>query len=153
MASRQRAALDDIVARVERAPHLLGAVLIGSLTDGGDALSDVDLIVVASAGMFATPWRERCALHPDGILVCWDVGGEDGAVVGAHKWVTADVVLVEALLTEPTGGARLAPPHAVLVGPSDLATTLRAWRTSSPRAPAAHRSNRRPLPFPSRRSS
>jgi hypothetical protein len=121
---RQRGALDDVAATVDAAPHLTGAIVIGSLAGGEvDELSDVDLVVVVEDGAYEQAWQRRCDLHGD-VLFCWDVTGDAAAVVGAHKWLAADVVLVECLITEADGGCRLAPPHRVLVGPDDLASRL-----------------------------
>jgi hypothetical protein len=69
--------------------------------------------------MFEDAWQLRHELHGTGSLACWD--GRRQAEAAAHKWVTADLVLVEALFAGPDSGVRLAPPWRVVAGDPDLA--------------------------------
>jgi predicted nucleotidyltransferase len=117
---RQQRILDALVGRIALVDGLDGAILIGSLAeDTADAASDVDLFVCVRPGRFDEAWSQRHRLHVTGSLVAWDDRAEPE--VGVHRWVTDDVVLVEALFATPTSGARLAPPWRILVGAADLA--------------------------------
>jgi hypothetical protein len=83
-------------------------------------LSDVDVFVVVAEGRFEDAWAGRAELEGGEAIVAWDqleAGRED---VGARKWLTGDLVLVECLLTTPSSGAKLAEPHRLLTGPPDL---------------------------------
>jgi hypothetical protein len=115
--SRQRAALRGLVDRLVQRPWFRAAVLVGSLaSDMDDELSDIDLIVVVSE--FSRAWRERGELEAGGAIVAWDASPA-GDRVGAHKWITRDLVLVECLLGEP-GAFRLAEPYKLLAGDERL---------------------------------
>lgn len=99
-----------------------GAVLIGSLAAGtADALSDVDVFICVTPGQFDIAWSSRRRLHLDGSIVDWDERQRQRSEIGTHRWVTRDVVLVEALFATPAIGARLAPPWTLLVGDAELA--------------------------------
>jgi hypothetical protein len=51
--------------------------------------------------------------------------------VGAHKWVTNDLVLVECLLAASDSGVRLAPPYRAVAGEPGLAERFTAAHPSS----------------------
>lgn len=125
---RQATALAALASALEEHPNVLGALLVGSLArGGGDALSDIDCIVVTSQGAFDEVWHSRCSLHGSTVTTCWDHTDEGGPPdARAHKWLDDNLVLVECLITTPASGVRLAPPHRVLTGPDDLATHLEA---------------------------
>jgi hypothetical protein len=79
------------------------------------------VFLVIEDGRFDEAWSARAELEGGEALVAWDdrePGRKDAAV---HKWLTRDLVLVECVLSTPTGGARLADPFSVLVGEASLA--------------------------------
>jgi predicted nucleotidyltransferase len=120
--TRQQKALDRLTRRIEATGSLEGAFVIGSLARGeGDELSDVDVFVVVAEGRFDDAWAARAELEGGEAIVAWDQLEPGRANVGARKWLARDLVLVECLLTTPTSGAKLAEPHRLLTGPSDLA--------------------------------
>jgi hypothetical protein len=119
---RQRAFLDRLARRAGDLPWVTAAVVIGSMAGGrGDAASDVDLLVAVDD--VGDAWQHRHALHVTGAVLAWDHGYDGGRGVGAHKWVTSDLVLVEALVATPTSGVRLAPPWRLLAGDPDIPAT------------------------------
>ncbi|MDP8958567.1 MAG: hypothetical protein M3N51_05045 [Actinomycetota bacterium] len=100
-------------------PELLGAILLGSFAAGSaDALSDLDLVLVAPEGSFAAAWARRHHLHPPNVAAHWDHRREEIPEAGAHKWLTAHLVLVECLIATPSSGVRLAEPAMVVAGPA-----------------------------------
>jgi Nucleotidyltransferase domain len=120
--TRQQKVLDRLTRRIEATPSLEGAFLIGSLARGeGDELSDVDVFVVVAEGRFDESWAARAELEGGEAIFAWDQLEAGRMNVGARKWLTTDVVLVECLLTTPSSGAKLAEPHRLLTGSSDLA--------------------------------
>jgi hypothetical protein len=122
---RQENALAVIGRRIEQIPELLGAVIVGSLAAGSaDAASDIDLIVCARVGEFNAAWRRRHDLHATGALACWDDQPDASREIAAHKWVTDDMVLVEALFAAPSSGLRLASPWRAIAGSTDVATSF-----------------------------
>jgi len=119
--ARQLGVLDRLVVRVNSSEVYAGAILVGSLAaDSVDAMSDVDLIVVVSVGRFPAAWASRSQLEGGESIAAWDEVPSEGREAGAHKWLTADLVLVEALLTCPSAGVHLAAPRRVVAGPPDL---------------------------------
>lgn len=95
---------------------------MGSLAAGSaDAVSDIDLIICARPGRFAQVWRRRCDLHVTGALVSWDDEGQAAAEIAVHRWVTDDLVLVEALFAAPGSGVRLAQPWRIIAGGPQVA--------------------------------
>jgi len=111
--SRQRAVLRGLLDRLVQRPWFRAAILVGSLaSDVDDELSDIDLLVVVSE--FSRAWRERGELEARSAIVAWDASPVQDRV-GAHKWITRDLVLVECLLGEP-GAFRLAEPYELLAG-------------------------------------
>jgi predicted nucleotidyltransferase len=99
--------------------------LLGSLARGdGDELSDVDLIAVVAEGRFDEAWSARSELEGGEAIVAWDETEPDRPGIGARKWLTRDVVLVECLLATPSSGVRLAEPFRVLVGDAALPDRL-----------------------------
>jgi predicted nucleotidyltransferase len=118
---RQLAAVERLAARVEASPAAEGLLLLGSLARGeGDELSDVDAIVVVAEGRFDEAWAARHQLEDPDVLVAWDDSDRDRAGVGARKWLTSDIVLVECLLATPSSGVRLADPFRIVVGDREL---------------------------------
>jgi hypothetical protein len=119
---RQASALAAITRRLTSMPDVLGALLVGSMAAGtADAASDIDLIVCAHPGRFEQAWRLRNNLHATGALICWDDGRESSREIGVHRWVTPDVVLVEALIATPGSSVRLAEPWKVIAGDTSVA--------------------------------
>lgn len=121
---RQRATLAKIVDAVGHRPWLDALLVVGSLADdAADALSDVDLVLVVLEGHFEAAWSERLGLHAADALRVWDQRPEQ-AEVGAHKWLTADLVLVEMLIATPSSGVRLAEPWLLVAGNHDVGARL-----------------------------
>ncbi len=123
---RQYSALSDLTAQVDVHTGVLGAILVGSMVDGGtDALSDVDCIIVTDNDAFRAVWADRCALHGGTVTVCWDYSDPLGPPdSGAHKWLDHNLVLVDCLITAAASGVRLAPPYRVVAGPPDVPSHL-----------------------------
>jgi predicted nucleotidyltransferase len=114
---RQWRVVLETVERAQQLPGFTAAILIGSFAaERADDLSDVDLVIAIADGSFADAWTRRNELHSDHTLFSWDVRPEPEREVGAHKWITRDLVLVEALLAAPAARARLADPHRILAG-------------------------------------
>jgi hypothetical protein len=123
--ARQHRHLALITERLALMPEVLGAILVGSLAAGtADACSDIDLIVATPDGRFAPGWERRHDAHGDSALACWDTGPDAGSEVALHRWVTADMVLVEALFASPASGARLAKPWRIIAGDQAMADSF-----------------------------
>ena len=123
---RQWPTLETLARRVAVDPELVGLLLLGSVAAGeGDALSDLDVVVVARSGRFPAAWERRERLREGAPLVAWDHLLSDRPDCGLVVWLTSDLVLVEALITTP-GSARLAEgaPCVVVTGPPDLVARL-----------------------------
>jgi hypothetical protein len=115
--SRQRAALHRLIGRLTQKEWFQAAILVGSLAgEVDDELSDVDLLVVVTA--FPQAWRERQDLPDSDVIVAWDTPPVQDRV-GAHKWITRDLVLVECLLGE-LGAFRLAEPFKFVAGGEEV---------------------------------
>jgi hypothetical protein len=119
--ARQWPTLERLIERVEASPALDGMILLGSFARGEvDALSDLDLVLVAPDGRFEAAWVARAELRGGSTLVAWDQRDPGLTQAGAYKWITGDLVLVECLLATPASGVRLAEPAAVLAGDRGL---------------------------------
>jgi hypothetical protein len=57
--------------------------------------------------------------HATGALVCWNDRDGDQQF-GVYRWVTADIVLVEALFAVPGTGLRPAMPWKVISGDASM---------------------------------
>ncbi len=122
---RQDRVLAAVAERLAGWPEILGALVVGSLAAGtADAASDVDLIVCTRPGQFDAAWQRRRDLPVTGVLTWWDDGPEAGRQLGVHRWVTDDMVLVEALFAAPGSGMRLARPWRVVVGDAGVASSF-----------------------------
>jgi Nucleotidyltransferase domain len=118
---RQVTTLAALAEHITASSLLDGAILVGSFARGtADAASDLDLIVCVRDGHFATAWQQRTVLQVTGAMVWWDQHLVPDRM-GAHKWVTNDLVLVECLLAAPDSGVRLASPYRVVAGGPGLA--------------------------------
>jgi Nucleotidyltransferase domain len=126
--NRQDAALAVIARQIAAMKDcILGALVVGSIAAGtADAASDIDLLVCAQPGRFRETWRRREELHVTGASVAWDKDPAEGSEIGTHRWITSDVIMVEALITAPGSGVRLARPWKVIVGDADVADQFRA---------------------------
>jgi hypothetical protein len=114
---RQQRFLDRLRRRVADLPWVAAVVVIGSLaSDLADGVSDVDLLVGVHDGAFDQAWRNRDRLRVTGAVHNWDHWLDEPNGAGTHKWLTSDIVLVEALIGVPASGIRLAPPWRVLAG-------------------------------------
>jgi hypothetical protein len=119
---RQQRHLGHIAGQLAGMPEVLGAILVGSMAGGvADACSDIDLLVCTKDGEFGAAWTRRHDLHGTDALACWDQGPQEGGEIGVHRWVTGDMVLVEALIAGPGSGVRLARPYRVVAGDPDVA--------------------------------
>ncbi len=120
---RHRVAVEEVLGATASDPMVLGVILLGSFAAGtADALSDLDLLLAVRDGGFGQVWKDRTGLHRDALLA-WDLSTGDRPV-GAHKWLTNELVLVECLIAEPGSGVRLAEPFVRLSGPPDLPDRL-----------------------------
>lgn len=109
--------LTAIVELATSLPWIDAIVLVGSMADEeADALSDIDLIVVVPEGAFADAWAGRDQLAATGALYSWDERQDTSRDIGAHRWLTPDMVVVEALLATASSGVRLAPPWQLVFG-------------------------------------
>jgi hypothetical protein len=114
---RQHRFLTALQRHVPALPWIDAVLVIGSLAaGGGDGASDVDLLVCLRDGTFDLAWRHRHDLHATGAVLDWDHWLNQANAAGTHKWLTADFVLVETLIAEPSSGVRLAPSWRVLAG-------------------------------------
>jgi predicted nucleotidyltransferase len=114
--------VERLAERIDAAPELEAAFLLGSLARGdADDLSDVDLMVVVREGRFDEAWSQREALHGVDALAAWDDLDPERAEIGAHKWITRELVLVEVLLATASSGIRLADPFVVVAGDAAVA--------------------------------
>jgi predicted nucleotidyltransferase len=114
---RQWPVVLETVERAKGLPGFTAAILIGSFAAGtADDLSDVDLIFAVADGSFGDAWARRAELRSDGAVFSWDVRPEPEREVAAHKWITHDLVLVEAVIAAPAERARLADPHRIVAG-------------------------------------
>jgi hypothetical protein len=120
--ARQQDTLAEVSDRLTNKAWLEGALVVGSMAAGtADPASDIDLIICTKSGHFDAAWQDRHRLHGPNTLACWD---QHATVtdIGTHRWVTHDVVLVEALFATPTSGVRLAPPWKVIAGNPNVPT-------------------------------
>ncbi|MGH2699060.1 MAG: hypothetical protein ACRDJL_07665 [Actinomycetota bacterium] len=115
--TRQETLLERLAHYVERSPSLGAMLAIGSFANGtADAVSDLDLYLIAYEGRFKQAWRSRNELHVTGSIVDWDeMDGELRGVAG-HRWVTPELVVVESVISSPRDGGRLADPFKLIVG-------------------------------------
>lgn len=119
--NRQQRLLDALAEYVERSAEISAMVVLGSFAGGtADAVSDLDLFFITYDESFQKAWERRRDLHVTGALVEWDELDTTGAPVAGHRWLTADIVLVECVISAPTGGGRLAEPFSVVAGDADL---------------------------------
>jgi hypothetical protein len=124
---RQQAALAAITRQLASAADVLGALVVGSLAAGSaDAASDIDLIICTRPGRFAGAWARRHELHATGALVSWDDQSPITTEIAAHRWVTPDLVLVEALFAAPGSGVRLAQPWTLIAGEPEVTAAFPA---------------------------
>jgi predicted nucleotidyltransferase len=118
--SRQDALLERLSEYVEGSADIGTLVLVGSFANrAADALSDLDLFFITYQGRFEGAWHRRRDLHVTGAIVEWDLD-PPGAAVGGHRWLSPDLVLVEAVISGPDGGGRLAEPFRLVRGDPQL---------------------------------
>jgi hypothetical protein len=114
---RQWPTLVDLIERAGALPGFAAFILIGSFAGGSpDCMSDVDTIVSIEDGAFEAAWGDRNRLYRREPAFAWDVRPDSEREIGAHKWLTDDLVLVECVLATPAAHARLAEPFVVLTG-------------------------------------
>jgi len=124
---RQQAALAAISRQLAAAADVLGALVVGSLAAGtADAASDIDLIICTRPGRFAEAWARRHDLHATGALVSWDDQRQTATEIAVHRWVTPDLVLVEALFAAAGSGVRLAQPWKLITGEPEASAAFPA---------------------------
>jgi hypothetical protein len=126
-ATRQQAALDELLTRARQITEVEAVILIGSLAAAtADVVSDVDVIVLVRESSLQAAYRRRHALHADSVPACWDHPTDPSAEVAAHKWIDGRGVLVEILVATATGPLRVAEPAQVVLGdPAVLSRTRR----------------------------
>jgi hypothetical protein len=81
---------------------------------GADALSDLDLVVVASPGGLEEAWDERHRLAGDPLLI-WEPHSNEGRQTRWLNWLTHDLVKVELGVAAP-GSRDLAEPFKLVAG-------------------------------------
>ena len=114
---RQWPTLVEVVDRAQALPGFGAFILIGSFAGGSpDSMSDVDSIVSIDEGSFNSAWGDRTSLSGREPAFAWDVRPDPDREIGAHKWLTQELVLVECVLATPRARARLAEPYVVLAG-------------------------------------
>jgi hypothetical protein len=107
----------DVRERALRLPGHRATITIGSFAAGtADDLSDIDLYLLFADGAFIDAWDERASLRPDDALYWWDIRLHANREVGAHHWLTRDMVLVECAFTTGKAQPRLSEPYAVVDG-------------------------------------
>jgi predicted nucleotidyltransferase len=120
---RQRAVLDQIIARAAGVEPIDGLIVIGSFAGGEpDALSDLDLIAAATPGRLEEAWDARHRLAGDA-LVTWEPRSNEGRDVRWLNWLTHDLVKVACGFAAP-GSKELAMPFAVVLGPDSVGDAL-----------------------------
>lgn len=119
--SRQDALLGRLADYVESSQAIGALVVVGSFAAGtADAVSDLDLFFITKPGEFQDAWNRRRELHLTGAIVEWDVLDSGQSLVGGHRWLSSDLVLVEAVISEPDSGGRLAEPLRLVTGDAEL---------------------------------
>jgi Nucleotidyltransferase domain len=122
---RHAACLQQIAARTAGTPGVSAVILVGSLAAGtADPLSDIDLLLVTGERAFGDVWADRHGLHAADVVACWDPATPGTADIGAHCWVGADGLMVEALVFAPASGVRVAAPALVVCGDPELLARL-----------------------------
>lgn len=122
---RQQAVLAAVIRAAPSLAWIDAVVLVGSMADeAADALSDIDLIVVVREGRFDDAWSARHDLEATGALLAFDERPDPSREIGAHRWLTPDLVLVEALIATASSGVRLAPPWRILYGDAGVPDRL-----------------------------
>lgn len=121
---RQWPVIESLAARAAGIEEVAGLILLGSFATGEpDALSDVDVVVVACSGSFQDVWDQRHRLSA-GALVCWDITWDPRPKLGCqgHNWLTRELVKVDCTIADPNSrGKELAEPIVVLTGPASIA--------------------------------
>jgi hypothetical protein len=109
----------DLVCRLrpvlEAQPHCQGAAVVGSLgAGGGDAVSDVDLIVYCEAGTAASVLQALSEAAAD-VAVVHRFAGEHDAASRFEKLILSDWSSYEIHVIEPSTRFRLQPPFVELL--------------------------------------
>jgi hypothetical protein len=119
--SRQVAVLEHLSEYVDGSVAMGALVVVGSFASRtADAVSDLDLFFITYKGRFEDAWNRRRDLHVTGAIVEWDLVDAQGDAVGGHRWLSPDLVLVEAVISGPDGGGRLAEPFRLVTGDPQL---------------------------------
>lgn len=122
---RQRAALEQIADAARQFEWLRALLVVGSMAAStADALSDLDLLVIVHEGQFADAWQQRGLLHVTEALCAWDQRPDESREAAAHRWLTPELILVEALMATASSGVRLAQPWLVAAGDEGAADEL-----------------------------
>lgn len=124
---RQWPTIAWLTAYASARPEIFAAaVLVGSFAAGlADALSDIDLILLAPDGGFARAWDLRHELHAEEPIMAWDEPRPGLPEVAGHSWLTREIIMVETLFATASSGFRLAEPHVVLAGTLPAQTEMR----------------------------
>jgi hypothetical protein len=118
---RQDALLKRLSEHVEDSVAFGALVVVGSFASRtADAVSDLDLFFITYRGRFKDVWNRRRDLHVTGEIVEWDLLNANADAVGGHRWISPDLVLVEAVISEPDGGGRIAEPFELVTGDPQL---------------------------------
>ena len=115
--------MDAIIERASAIDAVKGIIVIGSFAGGQpDALSDLDLLVVAPADRLDEAWDARHDLARDA-FVTWEPQSNEGREIRWLNWLTHDLVKVECGVAAP-GSKELAEPFAVVSGPASIAESF-----------------------------
>jgi hypothetical protein len=132
--TRQDRLLQRLARYVDESADLGAMLLLGSFASGtADAVSDIDLFLIAYEGRFEQAWARRTEWHVTGAIVDWDESEGEPRSVAGHRWLTPDLVLVESIITAPRNGGRLAEPFKLVAGEARLVDEV-------PRRPPIERS-------------
>lgn len=112
--------LEQIVERASALECIDGVIVIGSFAGGEpDALSDLDVVVVAARDRLDEAWAARRDLAGD-VFLTWEPQSNEGRDIRWFNWLTHDLVKVECGIGAP-GSKELAEPFTVVHGRSRLA--------------------------------
>jgi predicted nucleotidyltransferase len=137
---RQKIVLDGIVDRISGVDAIDGAILLGSFAAGQpDALSDLDLIVVAAPGRLDEAWDARYVIAGD-VFVTWEPRPNEGHDIRWLNGLTHDLVKVECGIAAP-GSRELAEPFSVVAGQPSVADRFTRIDLSVIEARARQRDN------------
>src|SRR5437667_3777758 len=110
---RQWPTLKQLISHlVQFQSEFTSALLVGSFAAGNaDTVSDIDFILLAPDDKFDQIWKQRDGLHVTGSVSHYDELREN--TLGAHKWLTPDIIFMECLIATLSSNFHLAEPYIV----------------------------------------